>query len=108
MEEPAAECAKDKSNFGRELEVGGHADEDAEHEAATAPIPIAAPVLKARPYRPRHGFPMRSAASRPKRLSDTEVSERLNLLRSHELDAVVGQTPTMARSGLRGGQAPER
>ena len=34
---------------------------------------------------------MRSAASRPKRLSDREVSERLNLLRSHD------STPLSAR-----------
>ena len=31
-EEPAAEGAKEKSNFGGEREIGGHADENAEHQ----------------------------------------------------------------------------
>jgi hypothetical protein len=38
-EEPAAERAKEKSNFRGEREIRGHADENAE------------------PYRPRPGFP---------------------------------------------------
>jgi hypothetical protein len=49
MKEPATEGANEKSNFGREREVGGHADEDAEPNPATAPIPITAPVLSGGP-----------------------------------------------------------
>ena len=34
MNEPAAEGANEKSNFGCEREVGGQADEDAERQAS--------------------------------------------------------------------------
>jgi hypothetical protein len=58
MEEPAAEGAKDKSNFGREREVGGHADEDAEHEASDRADPdCGSGTQGAHPIDPRHGFP---------------------------------------------------
>lgn len=40
MEEPAAEPAKEKSNVGRVREVEGHVEDDAEHDPATAPIPL--------------------------------------------------------------------
>ena len=58
MEEPAAECAKDKSNFGRELEVGGHADEDAEHEADDRADPdCGSGTQGAHPIGPATAFP---------------------------------------------------
>jgi hypothetical protein len=38
-EEPAAEGAKEKSNFGGEREIGGHADENAKHQPSDGADP---------------------------------------------------------------------
>jgi hypothetical protein len=71
-EEPAAEGAKEKSNFGGEREIGGHADENAEHQPSDRTDPDcgsgtqgAHPIDHAPAFHAERGFPSKAAIRRP-------------------------------------------
>jgi hypothetical protein len=83
-EEPAAERAKEKSNFRGEREIRGHADENAEHQPSYRADPdCGSGTQGAHPTDHAPAFHAgRCFSSKAGFL--TEVSERLEVLRSRQ------------------------
>jgi hypothetical protein len=82
-EEPAAERAKEKSNFRGEREIGGHADENAEHQPSDrADADCGSGTQGAHPTDHAPAFMRALLFVQSGHL--TEVSERLKVLRSRQ------------------------